>query len=177
LKTEQFRRRFYPSVPDTDWNDWQWQLRHRIQDGLTLSRMLRLSEQERAALEDPSRMLPRSITPYYLSLLDPDRADDPLRRSAVPTIAETWCGPGESDDPLSKTKTLRHRTRSPLPDRSCFWCPPVLDYCRYCTGREGRRAADGLRFNRAVWKRAWNTSEHAGRARRADSRRDPPCSA
>src|SRR5690349_17871984 len=28
-KTRAFRRRFFPDVSDSDWNDWRWQSRHR----------------------------------------------------------------------------------------------------------------------------------------------------
>src|SRR5690242_7839459 len=29
-RTRAFRKRFFPDVPDKDWNDWRWQSRHRI---------------------------------------------------------------------------------------------------------------------------------------------------
>jgi lysine 2,3-aminomutase len=45
-----FRKRFFPTVQAHDWNDWRWQLRHRIKDLGTLARILRLSDDERTAI-------------------------------------------------------------------------------------------------------------------------------
>jgi lysine 2,3-aminomutase len=134
-QTRAFRRSFYPAVSDADWNDWRWQIRHRIRQMPELERMLILSDQERKAMDQGGAMLPVGITPYYMSLISPDRPDQPLRRTVVPTIAEFQRKAGEADDPLGEDKHspvpgLVHR----YPDRVLFM---VLDfcatYCRYCT--------------------------------------------
>ena len=49
-RTQTFRKRFFPTASAHDWNDWRWQLRHRIKDLDTLARIIRLSDDERTAM-------------------------------------------------------------------------------------------------------------------------------
>jgi lysine 2,3-aminomutase len=135
LKANAFRRAFFSAVTDKEWNDWQWQIRHRIRHIDALERMLKLSEAERAAIEMIQSRLPVGITPYFMSLLSKEDANDPLRRTVVPTTAEFVTTPEEAEDPLSEDSMspvpgLVHR----YPDRVLLL---VLDfcstYCRYCT--------------------------------------------
>mgnify|MGYP001356910080 CR=1 FL=1 len=53
-----FRKRFFPNTTLTEWQDWRWQLHHRIRDVETLGRMIRLSEDERHAISDRASSLP-----------------------------------------------------------------------------------------------------------------------
>lgn len=133
--TQAFRDRFYPDVTDAQWDDWRWHARHRIRTLEQFSRMLRLSPTEHAALLEGGTMLPVGVTPYYMSLLSPDDAEQPLRKTVVPTTAEFTRMPGEADDPLgedghSPVPGLVHR----YPDRVLLlpldFCST---YCRYCT--------------------------------------------
>ena len=134
-RTRAFRRKFYPTVSDREWNDWHWQLRNRVQHLSEIERVLRLSPDEIAALAGRAGALPASITPYYLSLLDPVDPMQPLRRTALPTVAECRMGPGEADDPLgedadSPVPGLVHR----YPDRVLLLANDrCAMYCRYCT--------------------------------------------
>ncbi|MDA1278405.1 MAG: lysine 2,3-aminomutase, partial [Verrucomicrobia bacterium] len=61
-----------------------------------------LSTDERDALVQGGTMLPVGITPYYMSLLDPDDALQPLRRTVIPTTNEFVRTLGEADDPLGE---------------------------------------------------------------------------
>jgi len=130
-----FRRAYFPTATDKEWNDWQWQIRNRIRHLDQLERMLQLSDDERAAVEMIQSRLPVGVTPYFMSLFTKDDPSDPLRRTVVPTVAEFTKSPGEDDDPLgeddqSPVRGLVHR----YPDRVLLL---VLDfcstYCRYCT--------------------------------------------
>lgn len=132
---QNFRRKFYPCVPDEKWNDWQWQLKNRISSKTMLKKVLRLSTDESAALEMPGARLPVGITPYYASLLDLDNPAQPLRKCVVPVVQEfdrSFC---EMPDPLSEDKTspvpgLVHR----YPDRVLFLVTNFCSVnCRYCT--------------------------------------------
>src|SRR5512145_1297725 len=82
-RTRLFRERFFPAVTDQDWNDWHWQLRNRITDLRTLERFIRISEDERLAIEQHTGPLPVGITPYYASLIDEYNPLQPLRRTVV----------------------------------------------------------------------------------------------
>ncbi len=133
--TRAFRRTHYPAVSDADWNDWHWQVRHRVRHLAELERLLLLSPDERRALTADGATLPLGITPYYLSLLSATDPDQALRRTVVPSAAELLRSPGESADPLgedghSTVPGLIHR----YPDRVLFLVHDFCTtYCRYCT--------------------------------------------
>ncbi|MHB0959555.1 MAG: KamA family radical SAM protein [Pirellulaceae bacterium] len=134
-RTIVFRAQFFPEVTDEQWDDWRWQVRHRIRTPEQFNAMLNLSAAEHDALWQGGTMLPVGVTPYYMSLLDPADPLQPLRKTVVPTTAEFTRVPGEADDPLgedghSPVPGLVHR----YPDRVLLlpldFCST---YCRYCT--------------------------------------------
>ena len=134
-KTRDFRRRFFPTASDADWNDWRWQSRNRIRKLEQIDRILVLSDDEREALVKGESMLPVGITPYYMSLLDREDAVQPLRRTVIPVTGEFLRTAGEADDPLgedghSPVPGLVHR----YPDRVLLLALDFCStYCRYCT--------------------------------------------
>jgi lysine 2,3-aminomutase len=152
-----FRTRYFPAASNRDWNDWKWQLRCRIKDAAGLAGIIRLSDDERAAMESHSGVLPVGITPYYASLLDPDAPHQPLRKTVVMAKGEYLRSPGEAADPLNEdghtpVPGLVHR----YPDRVLFlvtgMCPV---YCRYCTrSRMVGKPGGEYSFNTAQWENA-----------------------
>ena len=130
-----FRHTYFPQATAEDWNDWRWQLRNRINDIDRLSAVVNLTDDERKAVGDGARGLSFGVTPYYLSLIDPDDSSQPLRRCMIPVTAESICGPGEAADPLgeeadSPVHGLVHR----YPDRVLLLVTGFCSsYCRYCT--------------------------------------------
>jgi lysine 2,3-aminomutase len=134
-RSDAFRRRFYPQATARDWNDWRWQNRNRVRTLADLERIIRLTGEERAAIQRHEGPLPVGITPYYASLLDEHDAAQGLRRTVVPVPGEYVRTPGEADDPLgedakSPTPGLVHR----YPDRVLLLVTGFCSvYCRYCT--------------------------------------------
>jgi lysine 2,3-aminomutase len=134
-QTRFFRKAFFPTISDAQWNDWRWQTSHRIRTLQQLESILDLAQDEREALVDGESMLPAAITPYYLSLVSLEDPQQPLRRTVIPTTAELRRTPGEADDPLgedghSPVPGLVHR----YPDRVLFLVHDFCaTYCRYCT--------------------------------------------
>lgn len=130
-----FRKHFFPNTNPTQWNDWHWQLFHRITTLDQLYRFIEPTDSERAALERTDHQFPFSVTPYYLSLIDPLDPDDPLRKTFIPRIAESHVSTGEAVDPLAEENTspvegIVHR----YPDRVLFLVTSFCSvYCRYCT--------------------------------------------
>ncbi len=151
-----FLRQFFPGITLTDWNDWRWQLHHRITDIHTLSRILRLSDDERTMGACGPGQLPMAITPYYASLLERENPLQPVRRTVVPVTAEYFHSPGETRDPLGE----EHNTAVPglvhrYPDRVLFLVTQFCStYCRYCT--RSRLVGNGSNpaFTLAQWERA-----------------------
>jgi len=130
-----FRKHYFPNTNSTQWNDWHWQLFHRITTLEQLYRYVTPTEDERQALERKDWQFPFSVTPYYLSLIDLSDPDDPLRKTVIPQIAESHISAGEAADPLSEDHTspvpgIVHR----YPDRALFLATSFCSvYCRYCT--------------------------------------------
>jgi lysine 2,3-aminomutase len=155
-RTLSFCERFFPEATCADWNDWRWQLRHRIRDIDTLSRFLRLSDDERTMDDHGMKWFPMAITPYYASLLDQENPLQPLRRTVVPHIAENMCSPGEARDPLgeehdSPVPGIVHR----YPDRVLFVVTKFCStYCRYCTRSRLVGNRSGSHFNWDQWQKA-----------------------
>lgn len=119
------------------WNDWHWQFRNRIQTAKELSQYLNLTEKEREGIDKCLSSYRMAITPYYLSLIDPDDPYDPIRRQAVPSADELYIAPEDQRDPLheetdSPCTGLTHR----YPDRVLFLVTNQCSaYCRHCTRR------------------------------------------
>jgi lysine 2,3-aminomutase len=132
----------YADVPDGQWNDWRWQQRARVTDGVELARLLELTHAERAGIAGREGGFPFAITPYYLSLMA--GPDCPVRRQAVPHVHELRTTPWDLADPLAEDEhspvpILTHR----YPDRALLYvthnCPV---YCRHCT--RARKVGDVL---------------------------------
>jgi lysine 2,3-aminomutase len=153
-RSRAFRRRFFPDVTAAEWNDWRWQLRHRIRDLRGLARILRLSADEESAVARHAGPLPVGVTPYYASLLSETDPGQPLRRTHIPVNGEYLRLPGEADDPLGEDADAAvpgvvHR----YPDRVLFLATGFCStYCRYCT--RSRMVGGGeYTFSTAQWQR------------------------
>ena len=87
------RAKIYQDVPDEKWHDWRWQLSHRLNSAEEFEKIFPLSESERNALNSPD-LFRVDITPYFVSLIDPEDPDDPIRKQVIPTDKEivpfTW---------------------------------------------------------------------------------------
>ncbi len=138
MKAKEFQRvppESWGSVLPSDWNDWSWQLRNRIQTLEQLEKRLPLSGEERAGTILAGKKLALGITPHFFSLIDPKDPDCPIRRQVVPRIEEASRAPDEMVDPCGEDSHmpvpgLVHR----YPDRVLLLVTDrCASYCRYCT--------------------------------------------
>lgn len=151
-----YRAKFHPDATDAEWNDWKWQLRHRVRDLEGLERVFQLTEEERETVRKLGDRLPVGITPYYAAQCDPTNPRDPLRLTMVPLAGELEQGRGEEDDPLGEdghmaVPGLVHR----YPDRVLFLVSTFCaTYCRYCTRARMVGKTGEYHFNTAQYERA-----------------------
>jgi lysine 2,3-aminomutase len=152
-----FKKRFYPDASVAEWNDWRWQLRHRVKTLAELARIITLSADEEEAIRRHTGSLPVGITPYYAHLIDASDPNQGLRRTHVPVLGEYLRSPGEADDPLAEDHDaavpgLVHR----YPDRVLFLATGFCStYCRYCTrSRMVGEAGGEYSFSNSQWDRA-----------------------
>lgn len=131
------KRTLFANVPSEQWNDWHWQYKNRIEDVDALAEYIPLSDEEKNGIAEALKTYRMAITPYYLSLIDPDDPYDPIRRQALPCAQELYIAPEDQRDPLheetdSPCTGLTHR----YPDRVLFLVTNQCSmYCRHCTRR------------------------------------------
>ncbi|MCL6450469.1 MAG: lysine 2,3-aminomutase [Acetobacteraceae bacterium] len=134
----------FKDVGKEDWDDWQWQVRHRITTVGELKQVIPLRPEEEFRLNQCLGRFRMAITPYYASLMDPDDPACPIRRQAVPSPQELRRGATDLDDPLgeeaqSVVPGLTHR----YPDRVLLLITDQCAmYCRHCTRRRLVGATD-----------------------------------
>jgi lysine 2,3-aminomutase len=152
LKTAAARRRLFCNTPPEHWNDWRWQFRNRITTVEALSKYVHLTPQQRSQLRLVSIKYPLAITPYYLSLMNPDDPADPIRRQALPSPEELCTSSVCMEDPLAEAEHsvvpgLVHR----YPDRVLMVltdiCPML---CRHCTRKREWRGGGWVRTHEEV---------------------------
>ena len=128
------RAPIWADVPDAQWDDWRWQLSHRVSAADEIGAVLRLTDDERDGLSVPDGFRV-DITPYFLSLIDPDDPADPIRRQVIPTGRERQAFTAMMEDSLAEDRHspvpgLVHR----YPDRVLMLVTTqCASYCRYCT--------------------------------------------
>ncbi|HQP10122.1 MAG TPA: lysine 2,3-aminomutase [Candidatus Omnitrophota bacterium] len=135
---------FFDATP-LDWEDWRWQMRHRITKKAILEKLITLTPEEEEGIEKCGNKLTMSIPPYFASLMDPNNPNCPIRLQCVPQKYELETSPEELEDPCGEEKHspvhgLVHR----YPDRVLFLVSEMCSmYCRHCT--RSRMVGDGHR--------------------------------
>ena len=130
-------RRLFPEATDAEWSDWRWHQRHAVRSLEQLERYVPLTADERAGVQETAALFRIGISPYYLSLIDPEHPFCPVRMQSIPVRAEARIRPGELADPLGEDKTrpeeaIVHK----YPDRVLFLALDTCSvYCRHCTRR------------------------------------------
>ena len=142
------RAAIYADVPDEKWNDWRWQLSHRLNTVEEIEKVIPLTESERKALQTQG-LFRVDVTPYFISLIDPEDPNDPVRKQIIPVSEEMNAFTAMMEDSLAEDRHspvpgLVHR----YPDRVLMLVTTqCASYCRYCT--RSRIVGDpGQTFNR-----------------------------
>jgi lysine 2,3-aminomutase len=153
IRSLEFLEQHFPSANLSDWCDWKWQLRNSARS------IKRLNEFFPGYFEHQQGFrgrLPVMITPYYLSLINPNDPYNALGKTVLPTVQEYCKGAGESSDPLCE------QADSPVPDLVHRYPDRVLllasgscaANCRYCTrtrltGKESKTLQTGTNLENA----------------------------
>jgi lysine 2,3-aminomutase len=119
---------------DEQWSDWQWQYENRITSLPQLAAFLNVPPDSIRKWRPVAKSYPFSITPYYLSLIDRENDQDPIRRQCFPDPREVRYSVGCEEDPLEEHQHmpvpgLIHR----YPDRCLILATHTCAvYCRHC---------------------------------------------
>lgn len=128
------RPALWADIPDEKWNDWHWQLAHRLNTLDELSQIINLTPEEITGLTAENKFRVE-ITPYFASLIDPNDPYCPVRRQVIPLGRELQAFEGMMEDSLAEDRHspvpgLVHR----YPDRVLMLVTTqCASYCRYCT--------------------------------------------
>jgi lysine 2,3-aminomutase len=159
------RASVYANIPDKKWNDWRWQLSNRLNSAEEIEKVLPLTDSERKALQTQG-LFRVDVTPYFISLIDPDDLDDPIRRQIIPRAEELDAFTAMMEDSLSEDRHspvpgLVHR----YPDRVLMLVTTqCASYCRYCT--RSRMVGDpGQTFNRQEFEMQIEYLKHTPQVR------------
>ncbi len=121
---------------EENWNDYKWQLSNRITDVDTLSKILKLTQKEINQIKEVEGQFRWAISPYYLSLINPEDIVDPIKLMSIPSFIELE--DEQSDlDPMGEefTNPAGSITRR-YPDRLIINVTnECAMYCRHCQRR------------------------------------------
>jgi lysine 2,3-aminomutase len=128
------RKKNYKNIPPEQWNDWRWQFRNRACSPGCLSDLTGVDSEQVRSLRKVSKIYRFAVTPYYLSLFDPQDDGDPLRRQCIPDEREIACRTGGTEDPLEEEA---HSSVPGLIQRYRDRCLVTVTnrcavYCRHC---------------------------------------------
>lgn len=121
---------------ESDWNNYKWQLSNRITDVDTLAKILNLTQKEIDSIREVQSQFRWAISPYYLSLIDPNDSYDPIKLMSIPTYIEL-------DDEISDLDPMGEEFTNPAgsitrryPDRLIINVTnECAMYCRHCQRR------------------------------------------
>ncbi len=132
----QKRIKEYFKASDEDWENWRWQLKNRITTTSVLKELLPIEKEDLEDIDKTGSKYRWAVSPYYLSLIDPDDPNDPVKKQCLPTINE-YVDQGGYDDPMGEEFT------SPVPAITRRYADRLIIkvtnqcamYCRHCQRR------------------------------------------
>jgi len=129
------RKRFFGHVSEENWRDWRWHFRNRITTIEELSKFVPLSSKEQSRLKLVTTKYPFAVTPYYLTLIDVDDPNDPIRKQAIPSFDEIGLVGMGQEDPLEEVRdSLVPGLVQRYPDRALMVLTDICPmFCRHCT--------------------------------------------
>lgn len=139
------------------WRDYKWQLKHKVESIATFKKLagIKFKPEEEKQLEKTVGKFPLSITPYYLSLINPKHYQtDPIFKQAFPDVRELQVIKCDMKDPLYEDKDspvpgITHR----YPDRVLFEISNTCSmYCRHCTRKRRVGDVDSIPSKKEVLK-------------------------
>ncbi|MEE9911877.1 MAG: KamA family radical SAM protein [Deltaproteobacteria bacterium] len=144
----------FPHASHRDWQDWRWQFRNRVTSMAELAAVMGRPIPDLEKLRLVLASYPLAITPYYLSLIQPDNESDPLARQCIPALQEVSTSSHCPADPLNEDGSmpvpkLIHR----YPDRVLAMVTKTCaTYCRHCNRKRFWKTPQGSTFKSLLGK-------------------------
>jgi len=117
---------------DEDMKDWKSLLRDGYSNVEQMKDILKFGEEELQTLKEIQKKFPMFINPYYMSLMDPEDPEDPIRKMSIPGMMEaSRLGSFDTSGEQSNTVMpgLQHKYKETALILSTNRCAM---YCRHC---------------------------------------------
>ncbi|MDD5525776.1 MAG: KamA family radical SAM protein [Smithella sp.] len=117
-----------------DWRDWHWQIKNRVTKIETLENLLGKTDFNKVKSKTVTSVYPMAITPYYLSLIQSNDTNDPVRAQCFPDPREisrfgkALADPLEEDSHMPVPKLVHRYTDRCL----AMVTETCATYCRHC---------------------------------------------
>lgn len=119
-----------------DWNNWHWQLQNRIDSVELLQKIFDITESEAAEIKEVEQKYRWAVSPYFLALIDWEDKDCPIRKQAIPTLAELEDQNSLADPMAEKLTNPAGAITRRYPDRLIINLSNVCaSFCRHCQRR------------------------------------------
>lgn len=117
------------------WDDYRWQLKYRFTKAKDISDIIDISKEEAQSIMEIGGKYRYAISPYYLSLVDPQNPDCPIKLQSVPNACELN-EMGDLDPMDEEGWTPEELITRRYPDRLIIKVTNQCGmYCRFCQRR------------------------------------------
>ena len=99
---EEYQPNPWKEATEEEWDDWRWQLRHRVTRAEQLKLILNLSPEEIEAIEASKGRMATAITPYFAKLMDRKDSNCPDPPAGHPHLEEFHVSPHDLLDPCAE---------------------------------------------------------------------------
>jgi len=144
--------------------EWQRDTDRVITRRSELEKVIKLSVEEKQAVDALNHTYPLKVSRHYLSILDPEDPNDPLRKIVIPSLNELQHRTGEEEDDVHADEATHqpcpgiiHRYPGKLLLIPTLGCP---SHCRFCfrkghkvkhlSQEEADRALDYIRSDESI---------------------------
>lgn len=112
--------------------DWREELKYNIKDVNELKKYMSLTDSEEKKIGEIIENYPMSITRYYMSLINKDDPEDPIRKMCIPSYYE-MDSEGSFDTSGEKQNTKEDGLQHKYPQTALILSSNVCAmYCRHC---------------------------------------------
>ncbi|MEA4888187.1 MAG: KamA family radical SAM protein [Clostridiaceae bacterium] len=135
IKSQKEKIKQQLGASEKQWNDYRWQLANRFTQVQDLAQIIPLNQTELSEIRTVAEKYRFAISPYYLSLIDPQNPACPIRRQAIPSPAELDKA-GELDPMDEAGCSPEAGITRRYPDRLIIKVTNQCGmYCRFCQRR------------------------------------------
>lgn len=121
---------------EENWNDYKWQLKNRITSVDILSKIINISSEEINKIKEVEKQFRWAISPYYLSLINPNDRFDPIKLMSIPEHIELNDTHDELDPMAEEYTNPAGSITRRYPDRLIINVTnECAMYCRHCQRR------------------------------------------